>query len=88
MTGRSGATFDLELDAAPLADRLERLDGRLDDLAGVGLALDEAAPPALHPPPVEQAIDERLQAQALFAERVDASVLDFGVAAAQGAASR
>ena len=68
---------------APLAHRLERLDGRFDDLAGVGLALDEAAPAALHPPPFEQAVDERLQAQALFAERIDASILELGIAAAQ-----
>ena len=72
--------FTSRVDAALLANRLERLNRGLDDLAGVGLAFDEAAASALHPPPVEQAVDELLQAQALFAERVDAAVLELGVA--------
>src|ERR1044071_1348388 len=72
-----------ELDASPLAHRLERLNGRFDDFTRVGLAFDEHAATALHSTPFEQPIDERLQPHALLTESVDAAVFELGIAAAQ-----
>ncbi len=78
---RLGRQAHVELDRAALAHGLEGFEGRRDHRLQVGLAECKFAPTAFHAPPIEQAVDQLLQAGAFARQALDALLFGDGVSA-------